>query len=205
MDCFDVLYPDLQLMVEVDHSAGHAKFREDGLHVGNMNVKYGGKQKIMRDTTMTEGCVGPGEAKMHLNSGKWSTQFVQGVTEKTVDLKLRVGATQSMVFKAGDPPPFYACDAQSNANTSKTSRGKVVLVHEAYAGKPKGCDKSCGSAVSTRKECRRRRMPLQKRRWMTSSATCRTSRMRSPRCSTRWRGAATFSCCHQSFIQRLPA
>ena len=71
MDCFDVLYPDLQLMVEVDHSAGHAKFREDGLHVGNMNVKYGGKQKIMRDTTMTEGCVGPGEAKMHLNSGKW--------------------------------------------------------------------------------------------------------------------------------------
>ena len=101
-------------------------------------VKYGGKQKIMRDTTMTEGCVGPGEAKMHLNSGKWSTQFVQGVTEKTVDLKLRVGATQSMVFKAGDPPPFYACDAQPNENTSKTSRGKVVLVHEAYAGKPKG-------------------------------------------------------------------
>jgi len=45
MDCFDVLYPDLQLMVEVDHSAGHAKFREDGLHVGNMNVKYGGKQE----------------------------------------------------------------------------------------------------------------------------------------------------------------
>ena len=49
LDCFDVLYPDLQLMVEVDHSAGHAKFREDGLHVGNMNVKYGGKQKIMRE------------------------------------------------------------------------------------------------------------------------------------------------------------
>ena len=87
---------------------------------------------------MTEGCVGPGEAKMHLNSGKWSTQFVQGVTEKTVDLKLRVDATQSMMLKAGDPPPFHACDAQPNENTSKTSRGKVVLVHEAYAGKPKG-------------------------------------------------------------------
>ena len=90
MDCFDVVYADLQLMVEVDHSAGHAEFRDDGLHVGNMNVNYGGKQKIMRDTTMTEGCVGPGEAKMHLNSDKWSTQFVQGVTEKTVDVKLRV-------------------------------------------------------------------------------------------------------------------
>ena len=46
MDCFDVLYPDLQLMVEVDHSAGHAKFREDGLHVGNMNVKYGGNRRL---------------------------------------------------------------------------------------------------------------------------------------------------------------
>ena len=43
-----------------------------------------------------------------------------------------------MVFKAGDPPPSYACDAQSNENTSKRSRGKVVLVHEAYAGNPKG-------------------------------------------------------------------
>ena len=61
MNCFDVLYPDLQLMVEVDHSAGHAKFREDGLHVGNMNVKYGGKQKIMRDTTMSYAPTGGNE------------------------------------------------------------------------------------------------------------------------------------------------
>ena len=61
MDCFDVLYPDLQLMVEVDHSVGHAKSREDGLHVGNMNVKYGGKQKIMRDTTMSYAPTGGNE------------------------------------------------------------------------------------------------------------------------------------------------
>ena len=57
MDFFDVLYPNLQLMVEVDHSAGHGKFREGGLHVGNLNVKYRGKQMIVQDTTMTEGFV----------------------------------------------------------------------------------------------------------------------------------------------------
>ena len=43
MDCFEVVQPDKQLMVEVDHSAGHARFREDGLRMRNMNAKYGGK------------------------------------------------------------------------------------------------------------------------------------------------------------------
>ena len=78
MDCFDVIYPDKQLMIEVDHSAGHTKFREDGLHVGSMNTKYGGKQKALRDTIMTDDCLGPGEAKMYLNGRQWSTQLIEG-------------------------------------------------------------------------------------------------------------------------------
>ena len=45
MDVLEALYPGYQLMIEVDHSAGHAKYREDGLHVGNMNVRFGGKQR----------------------------------------------------------------------------------------------------------------------------------------------------------------
>lgn len=139
MDCFDVLYPELQLIVEVDHSAGHAKFREDGLHVGHMNVKYGGKQKILRDTLMTEGCVGSGEAKMYLNDGKWSTQSVVGVTERTVDLKLGVGDTQCMIFEEGAPPPFYACEALPATNKMReTQPGKTMVAHEAYVGKAKG-------------------------------------------------------------------
>lgn len=44
MDCFEVLYPAWQLVMEVDHSSGHAKYREDGLHVDNLNVKWGGKK-----------------------------------------------------------------------------------------------------------------------------------------------------------------
>lgn len=139
MDCFDVLYSDCQLMIEVDHSAGHAKFREGGLHVGHMDVKYGGARKPMRDTIMTEGCVGSGEAKMYFNGGKWSTQFVEGVTEKTVDLKLRVGDTQHMAFEEGAPPPFYACEALPHTSQKKkNSRGKEVVTHEAYVGKAKG-------------------------------------------------------------------
>ncbi|CAM9799266.1 unnamed protein product, partial [Scytosiphon promiscuus] len=62
MDAHEYLDPDMQLVIEVDHSSGHAKQREDGLHVGNMNAKYGGKQKHLRDTVLTEGCVGPEEA-----------------------------------------------------------------------------------------------------------------------------------------------
>ena len=45
--------PTTQVVCEVDHSSGHAKQREDGLHMTNMNVKYGGKQKKLRDTVMT--------------------------------------------------------------------------------------------------------------------------------------------------------
>ncbi|CAM9528160.1 unnamed protein product, partial [Sphacelaria rigidula] len=65
MDCFEVLYPDWQLVMEVDHPSGHAKYREDGLHVGNMNVKWGGaKGSSMRSTTVTAGCLGLKPATM---------------------------------------------------------------------------------------------------------------------------------------------
>ncbi|CAN0197693.1 unnamed protein product, partial [Ectocarpus sp. 4 AP-2014] len=49
LDVLDVFEPNMQVVVEIDHSSGHTRQREDGLHVGNMNVKYGGKQKVLRD------------------------------------------------------------------------------------------------------------------------------------------------------------
>lgn len=166
-DVMDVIEPDMQLVIEVDHSAGHAKGREDGLHVTNMNVKYGGKQKVLRDSIMTEGCLGPGEAKMYRADGKWSTTFSEGA--KVVDLKLKVGDTQRMTFAPGaPPPPFYDWDAlphnQVVGTTAKNKRkrksGTGVCdaelqdgreegatsgaekpddrIKEGYAGKPKG-------------------------------------------------------------------
>ncbi|CAM9660150.1 unnamed protein product [Ectocarpus sp. 12 AP-2014] len=109
LDVLDVVEPDMQVVVEIDHSSGHTRQREDGLHVGNMNVKYGGKQKVLRDTVMTEGCLGPEEAKMYLSNGKWSTEFTEGA--EVYDMKLKVGDTQTSTFAAGSPPPFYEWDA----------------------------------------------------------------------------------------------
>ncbi|CAB1102065.1 unnamed protein product [Ectocarpus sp. CCAP 1310/34] len=83
--------------------------REDGWHMGNMNVNYGGKQKVLRDTVMTEGCLGPEEAKMYLSNGKWSTEFTEGA--EVYDMKLKVGDTQTSTFAAGSPSPFFEWDA----------------------------------------------------------------------------------------------
>ena len=63
MDELETLYPGKKLVIEVDHSSGNAKYLPDGLHVSNMNVRYGGKQRKLRASTMTEGCLGPREAK----------------------------------------------------------------------------------------------------------------------------------------------
>lgn len=41
-DCLHILEPEIQYVIEVDHSAGRAKYREDGLHMANMNIKFGG-------------------------------------------------------------------------------------------------------------------------------------------------------------------
>lgn len=67
MYCFQVIKPKKQLALEVDHSLDSAKFREDGLQVGNMSVKFGGKQKVLCDTRITKGWFDPQEAKMHLH------------------------------------------------------------------------------------------------------------------------------------------
>lgn len=57
MDCFEIVEPHTQLAIEVDHSAGHAKYLPEWLHVANMDVKYGGKQKVLRDSVVIEGWV----------------------------------------------------------------------------------------------------------------------------------------------------
>ncbi|CAN0101915.1 unnamed protein product [Sphacelaria rigidula] len=59
LDRLEVILPkETQIVLEVDHSSGHAKFREDCLHVPSMSLKWGGKQRKMRDTKITAGCDG---------------------------------------------------------------------------------------------------------------------------------------------------
>eukprot|EP00732_Lithocolla_globosa_P002327 Lithocolla_globosa_v1_NODE_1497_length_2534_cov_3.916935.p1 type:complete len:306 gc:universal NODE_1497_length_2534_cov_3.916935:1441-524(-) len=64
-----------------------------------MNVSYGGAQKKLRSTIVDSDCLGENPAVM-----KWKG--------KTIDCKLKPCSTQSMIFKAGDPPPFYFPDCR---------------------------------------------------------------------------------------------
>ena len=109
LDAIEMTEGDIQAVIEADYSAGHARQQADGLNVADMNVKYGGKQKALCNTTITQGCLGPGEAKMYFADGKWSTRPSEGAQE--FDLKLQPGDTQCMSFAPNAPPPFYDCDA----------------------------------------------------------------------------------------------
>ena len=72
LDVYDALMPHLQVVVEVDWSAGHAKEQEDGLAVKRMNINVGqertkgfipktsGTGIADGGVVITEGCVHPG-------------------------------------------------------------------------------------------------------------------------------------------------
>lgn len=95
LDCLEVLYPDRQVMMEVDHAVGHAKPRVGGFYAQSIDVKWGGgKGADMRSTIVTSECLGTAEAKV-----TW-----QG---RLYDCKLKPGDMQHMCFQRNDPPPFY--------------------------------------------------------------------------------------------------
>ena len=59
------LEPDIQQLHQFDWSSGHAKGREGGLLISNMNMNYGGVGgKALRDTELTDGCIGDKPAIM---------------------------------------------------------------------------------------------------------------------------------------------
>ena len=87
MHVIETLHPDMQILLEVDHSSGHLKEQSDGLTVNTMNVRWGGKAIAKRDTIIEEGCLGA------------DPPTINGV-------KLSIGATQHMTFEVGHPGPF---------------------------------------------------------------------------------------------------
>ena len=150
LDAYEFLDPDMQVVMEIDHSSGHAKQREDGLHVSNMNVKYGGKQRVLRDSIMIEGCLGPEEAKMYFADGKWSTEFSEGAT--CVDLKLKIGDTQTSTFAVGAPPPFYDWDAPRENTVVKSKRSRKACEGEGISPSGDGEDAAAGAAPAPREK-----------------------------------------------------
>ena len=57
LDCFDFLYPRMQLCFEVDWRSVHSKKKEDGLSTNDMNASFGGWQPMMHSSVITEGCL----------------------------------------------------------------------------------------------------------------------------------------------------
>ena len=51
----EILYPTMQILLEVDHSSGYLKEQSDGLMVNAMNIRWGGKGDAKRDTVIEEG------------------------------------------------------------------------------------------------------------------------------------------------------
>ena len=84
-DCYRVAYPcdRYEHHYFFDHSSCHDKMLDDGLNAGKMNLSFGGAKPKMRQTEITEGCLGP-----H-------------------DPKLKIGEKQQLVFQCGDEGPFW--------------------------------------------------------------------------------------------------
>lgn len=106
IDCIDAVEvleegegEEKQMATEVDHSAGHAKHRQDGLVVSNMSTRYGGKRRIPPDSVTMEGCVGSEVAKVYCKNRRWSIIRKEGATE--MDLKLLMGRTHRPLFTVG--------------------------------------------------------------------------------------------------------
>ena len=112
-----------------------------------MSVKWGGKQSILHESTVTEAGLGPGVAVQLVPDGHG------GVVQK--DCKLKPGEKQSFHFTADGPPPFYDQQARredyidpSNPTKTVTPRKSkknpnpqpqmVENILPGYVGKPKG-------------------------------------------------------------------
>ena len=104
VDCVKVLYPQYDFLFLFDHSCRHDRQRPDGLSANRMNKKNGGNVPKMRDTTiLNDDFLGPFEH----------------------DAKLRVGQTQTMVFKEGDQGPFWMDESERLALKYDQATGKM--------------------------------------------------------------------------------
>jgi len=103
MDVYSALFPNEQILFEVDWSSGHAKFPTDALHAPSMNRGFGGGQPVPRDTTV------------HAVGNFPSTYTFKDSEGKTVvvDVGLQPGMVQSFTHKENDPPPLFTCNEKN--------------------------------------------------------------------------------------------
>lgn len=117
LDMYESLYPNAQVLVEVDWSSGHSKHRDDALNVLSMSVNFGGKQSIPHPSMMEEGCLGEGAM---LKVGELQYFHFRSAQERR-----DAGATDG----EPDPPPFYKPDIPT-ADYIGQAKGKKQILRE---------------------------------------------------------------------------
>ena len=110
-DCVDVLRSingnKFDYCFLFDHSNGHDRLRPDGLNVNRISKYYGGKQPMMRDTTIKdETYLGPYDH----------------------DKKLKVGDTQVMTWISDDVGPYYMSESMKERKKLDKTDGGVKEV-----------------------------------------------------------------------------
>ena len=111
MDVIECLHPGVQIVIEVDHSQGHAKRQEGGLNANDMNMTIGKKQSIPRPglgSRITKGCLEP-------------------PGHERGEPQITEGNTQFFEFTANCPPPEFEAHLYPNDSHIGKAKGKVEL------------------------------------------------------------------------------
>ena len=108
VDCLMILYPEFEFIFLFDHSQGHARKRNGALNTFHMSKYYRGAQLVMRDSTILkeDGFLGPHSPR------------------------LRIGDTQTLVFKNDDSGPFYLSPEQRQLQRHDRPTGRHTLVEK---------------------------------------------------------------------------
>ena len=158
MHALDALESNVQQLHQFDWSSGHAKSREGGLLIANMNMNYGGARgKKLRDSVLTEDDVGDAEAFMFEatdKEGKVSFYLKEPSNPDDHakltkhDCRVYPGMTQEFSFsdKENNPlPPFNRLDAKYEDSPDLDKKGKQKVtkkgnkkVIKGHAGVAKG-------------------------------------------------------------------
>jgi hypothetical protein len=115
--CFNIIYPGYQLVLEVDHSSGHLKTKEDGLAIRGLSLGWGGAQRLMRDSeNLPAECLGPA-----MTDYPGTPPYAR---------LLQPGDTQHMQFQPGDPEPKFKSRTDKTGEYVGKAKGVLQILYE---------------------------------------------------------------------------
>ena len=126
-----------QIVMEVDSSSNHLAKKVEGL--GERSLGWGGKQRSMRSSILTAGCIDTSNEKY--------------------PPRLRIGDTQHMQFQVGDLPPWY--DGSVRENDLKWTDMTDLEINEYGPARQKIIDSAAKKKKAAQKKSRTDRFNVQ--------------------------------------------